>query len=231
MSVVDIIILVLFGIGLIVGFKSGVIKKTVDFVGTIVIFIVAFIFKNNLSVLMYEHLPFFNLGGIMKGLDVINILIYEVLAFLIVFSVLLLILKLLLKVTGIIENILKATIILSIPSKILGMVVGVIEMYFFVFIALTVMTLPIFNVPGIKDSKIANFMLDNTPVLSSMHKEMFDIYDEVNDIIDKKDKETSEELNGKIVKLFIEKEIITKESALKLVNDGKLHISDKSILN
>ncbi len=36
-------------------------------------------------------------------------------------------------VTGLVEKILKATVILSIPSKILGIFVGILEMYVYLF--------------------------------------------------------------------------------------------------
>ena len=120
MVVVDIIILILLVLGAVAGFKAGVIKKLTDFVGMFVIVILSFYLKNFLSVIMYENLPFFNFGGLIKGIEVINILFYEVLAFIIVFLVLLFVLRVLLMVTGLIEKILRATIILSIPSKILG---------------------------------------------------------------------------------------------------------------
>ena len=92
MNVVDIIIVVLLVFGALAGFKAGVIKKTADFVGTFLIVILSFYLKNYLSVFMYENLPFFHFGGFIKGIDVINILLYEVIAFIIVFIVLLFVL-------------------------------------------------------------------------------------------------------------------------------------------
>ena len=228
--IVDIIILILLVIGAILGFKSGVIKKTADFVGMFVIVILSFYLKNFLSVIMYENLPFFNFGGLIKGIEVINILFYEVLAFIIVFAALLFVLKVILMVTGLIEKILKATIILSIPSKILGIFVGIIEMYVYVFITLVFLSLPIFNISYIKESKFANFILNDTPILSSMTEDIIDTYTEVYDLIDNKEDKPSEEVNTEILKVLFEKEIITKESAKKLVDRNKLHLSDNSIL-
>ena len=98
MVVVDIIILILLVLGAVAGFKAGVIKKLTDFVGMFVIVILSFYLKNFLSVIMYENLPFFNFGGLIKGIVVINILFYEVLAFIIVFLVLLFVLRVLLMV-------------------------------------------------------------------------------------------------------------------------------------
>lgn len=230
MNIVDIIIIILILFGAIGGFKAGVIKKTTDFVGTFVILILAFYLKNYLSVIMYENLPFFNLFGIVKGIDSLNILLYEIIAFAIVFIALLFLLKVILMLTGLIEKILKATVILSIPSKLLGIIVGAIESYVYIFIVLVIVTLPIFYAPFVKESKVANFMLSETPILSSVSDEMISLYSDVYDIIDGRKEKTNEQLNSEILRMFINKEVITKKSAKKLVDQNKIHISDKNIV-
>lgn len=230
MTLVDIIILILIVLGAIGGFKAGAIKKITDFIGTFIIIILAFYLKNYLSVIMYENLPFFDFGGLIKGIQVVNILFYEVLAFIIVFAFLLIVLRLLLMITGLIEKILKATIILSIPSKILGIFVGMIEMYVYVFIALVFLSLPVFNISYVKESKIANFMLNDTPILSSMAEDIVGTYSEVYELIDNKANKTNEEVNTEILKVLLEREVITKKSARKLVDKNKLHLSDNTIL-
>ncbi len=230
MNVCDIIILIALAFGAVGGFKAGVIKKTADFVGMFIIVILAFYLKNYLSVIMYENLPFFNFWGFIKGLDAINILFYETLAFIIVFMALLFVLRVVLTVTGLIEKLLKATIILSIPSKLLGIVVGVIEMYVYVFLILIVLTLPIFDLPYVRESKTANFIINNTPILSGISEDMINIYDDVYDVVINKNSKTDEQLNSDITKILIDNNVITKESARKLVERNKLHINDKTIL-
>ncbi len=230
MNVCDIIILIALAFGAVGGFKAGVIKKTADFVGMFIIVILAFYLKNYLSVIMYENLPFFNFWGFIKGLDAINILFYETLAFIIVFMALLFVLRVVLTVTGLIEKLLKATIILSIPSKLLGIVVGIIEMYVYVFLILIVLTLPIFDLPYVRESKTANFITNNTPILSGISEDMINIYDDVYDVVINKNSKTDEQLNSDITKILIDNNVITKESARKLVERNKLHINDKTIL-
>lgn len=230
MNVADFVIIILLAFGAVEGFKTGAIKKTTDFIGMFVIVILSFTLKNNLSTIMYENLPFFSFGGFIKGIDAINILLYEIIAFLIIFAALYFILRAVLVVTGLIEKILKATVILSIPSKILGIFVGILESYVYIFIVLVILTLPIFNIPFVRESRMVNFMLDDTPILSSMSNEMIDIYDNVyNIVINRKDK-NNEEINTEITKLMIDKKVLTKESARKLVDRNKLHINNKEIL-
>mgnify|MGYP001144976429 CR=1 FL=1 len=230
MNVVDVIIIALLILGGVAGFKAGVIKKLTDFIGMFVVIILAFYLKNYISVIMYENLPFFNFFGLINGIDALNILLYEVIAFLVIFIALLFVLKVVLMLTGLVEKILKATVILSIPSKILGIFVGILESYIYIFIILVILTLPIFNIPFVRESRMVNFMLDDTPILSSMSSEMIDIYDNVyNIVINRKDK-NNEEINTEITKLMIDKKVLTKESARKLVDRNKLHINNKEIL-
>lgn len=231
MNVADIIIVIALVLGAVGGFKAGVIKKTADFVGIFLVIILSFYLKNYLSVIMYENLPFINFGGFIKGIEAINILFYEVLAFIIVFSLLMLILKIVLMLTGLIEKILKATVILSIPSKILGIVVGAIEMYVYVFLVLVVITLPIINVPYVRDSKVSSFILNNTPILSSVSEEMVDTYNDIYKVVKDKDSKSNEELNDEVIRLLLDKKVITKESLNKLVDRNKIHLNDKSILD
>ena len=230
MNVTDIVILIALALGAIGGFKSGVIKKTANFVGIFIIIILSFYLKNYLSVIMYENLPFINFGGFIKGIEAINILFYEVLAFVIVYSLLYLVFKVVLMLTGLIEKILKATVILSIPSKILGIIVGVIEMYVYIFLVLVIATLPVFDSSFLKDSKMANYILDNTLVLSNVSNEITDIYGDVYDIIDNRKDKSNEEMNEEILKVLIDKKVVTKESVKKLVERNKVHINDMSIV-
>lgn len=230
MNVVDVIIIVLLILGGVAGFKAGVIKKLTDFIGMFVVIILAFYLKNYISVIMYENLPFFNFFGLINGIDVLNILLYEVIAFLVMFIALLFVLKVVLMLTGLVEKILKATVILSIPSKLLGIVVGVIEMYVYLFLILVIVSLPIFDSSFLKDSKMNNFILNNTPVLSGVSEEIIDIYGDVYNIIDNRKNKTNEQLNEEILKVLIDKKVVTKESAKKLVDKNKIHINDKSIV-
>lgn len=230
MNVVDVIIIALLILGGVAGFKAGVIKKLTDFIGMFVVIILAFYLKNYISVIMYENLPFFNFFGLINGIDTLNILLYEVIAFLVIFIALLFVLKVVLMLTGLVEKILKATVILSIPSKLLGIVVGVIEMYVYLFLILVIVSLPIFDSSFLKDSKMNNFILNNTPVLSGVSEEIIDIYGDVYNIIDNRKNKTNEQLNEEILKVLIDKKVVTKESAKKLVDKNKIHINDKSIV-
>ena len=230
MNIIDIVIILILLMGAVIGFKQGAIKKTVSFVGTFAIIVIAFMFKNDLSILLYENLPFFDFWGAFKGIQVLNIILYEVIAFLVVFSLLFIVLRMLIVISGLAELLLKATIFLAIPSKILGIFVGLIEYYVYIFIALFVISLPVFNLVNLNDSQFAGTILNNTPLLSGLADDTVEVYTEVYNIIDNRDDKTSEELNEEVLIFMLEKKAISYDSAKSLIERNKILVKDKEFI-
>ena len=231
LNIVDVIIILIILLGGLVGFKEGAIKKLTSIIGLIAVVILSFMLKNYLSVFFYENLPFFNLWGIFKGIQVLNILFYELLAFAIISSVLTLIYRVILGITGIIENILKATVILSIPSKILGFFIGLFEYYIWIYLFLFILTLPVFNIKDIYESKTAMFMITKTPILSKYTGKTIDIYNDLYSIIDNRENKTNEQVNEEAMELMLKHDIITPEYAQKLVERNKVIVNDDSFID
>ena len=231
LNIVDVIIILIILLGGLVGFKEGAIKKLTSIIGLIAVVILSFMLKNYLSVFFYENLPFFNLWGLFKGIQVLNILFYELLAFAIISSVLTLIYRVLLGITGIVEKILKATVILSIPSKILGFFVGLFEYYIWVYLFLFILTLPVFNIKDIYESKTAMFMITKTPILSKYTGKTLDIYNDLYSIIDNRESKTNEQVNEEAMELMLKHDIITPESAQKLVERNKVIVNDDGFID
>ena len=180
-SILDIGIIILILFGGVLGLTRGFTKSLVKAVGFIVVIIVAYFLKNPVSVLMYEYLPFFNIG-IFRGIEILNILIYEALAFLLCIGLLSLVLKMLLLATSVFEKILNATIVLGIPSKIAGAIIGLIHHYIIAFIILYVLTLTCFDVDLIKNSQMREKIVNNTPLLSDLVDKSVDIVNEFVDL-------------------------------------------------
>lgn len=228
MEIVDIIILIIILFGAVIGFKRGFTRSLVSALGFIVIAILAFFLKNPLSVLLYENLPFFKFGGILKGVTVLNIALYELLAFVIVLAILGVVLKILMIATSVFEKLLKMTIILGIPSKIMGAIVGAVESFVIVFIALYIVSLPMFNISFIENSKWKKQILNNTPVLSAFSKKTMGVVDEFSGIKEKyKDNnKNAEEFNKEVLDLFLKYDVVKVSSIDKLVEKGKLQINN-----
>lgn len=221
MNVIDIIILIFLAFGAILGFKRGFTRQLLSLIGIFVIIVLSFILKNPISVLLYNNLPFFNLGGIFKDITILNILIYEIIAFLIVFLILLFIFKILIKITNVFEKILKMTIILGIPSKILGAILGIIEGIIFTFIVMYILSLTVNDC--VNNSKIGNFILDKTPILNKIADNTLSTYNEIIELKDEyEDTNNLDEYNEKAIKKMIENKVITRENVERLINQGKI---------
>ena len=231
LNVVDAFIIIFLILGGIVGFKNGAIKEGTKFVGLFIIIVISFLLKDRIMVLLYENLPFFNFFGMLKGISAVSILLYQLISFIFIFLVLFFFLRILIVITGLIEWLLKFTIFLSIPSKIVGIFVGIIEYYIYIFIILYVLNMPLLNLDYINEAKIGKTILNNTPILSGMVDDTVEVYTDVWNIIQNKENKTTKEINTLVLATLLDNKLITVESAKKLVLTNKVSIEDESILD
>ena len=225
MNIIDIIIILILLMGGVIGFKNGVIRQTVSFVGFFIVVILSYFLKDFVSVILYKFVPFFSFSGSLAGVTTLNILIYEVIAFLLVYVILMAIYHFIVRVTRIVETILKFTVILGIPSKLLGMVVGFIETYIMVFIGLYCLSLPIFQIPMMNESGVRNTILNRTPGLSSAVSKSLNVVNEFADLKEKyKDTTNKNEFNKETLDLFLKYNVVRYDTAQELVDSGKLQI-------
>ncbi len=224
MGVVDFIIIILILSGFVIGWKNGFTKQLISTVGLIVLLALSYVIKNPLSALMYKYLPFFDFGGSFKGVQVLNVFIYEFLAFLIILSILQTVFKILLNTSTLFENILKHTIILGIPSKLLGGLIGCIENFVVTFIILFFLNLPFINIPMVRKSNLSNFMLNHTPVLSNVCNDALIVFDEIRDLKHEyeSNKSNKDEFNSKVLTVMVKHNIISKENIDYLISVGKI---------
>ena len=232
MNLVDIGIILIILMGGFIGFKQGAIRKIVSIIGFIIVLVLSYKLKNVISPILYRNLPFvgFLLGKI-KGAQIVNIILYELIAFSIIAGVLGIIYNILVKITGIFENILKATVILSIPSKIIGFFIGLIEEYIWVFVALVVLSLPAINFKMIKDSNLANFILNNSPVLTKASEKTLTVYNGIYDIIKSDGEISNAEVNKRSLILMLDNKMITVESVDILVEKNKIELKETQFLD
>ena len=222
MSIVDIIIIIFLIFGALLGLKRGFTRQLVAFVGMFAIVILSFILKNPVSVILYKNLPFFNFS-LLKDLTILNIFLYECIAFLVLLFVFTIIFRILLTITKAFEKLLNMTIILGIPSKILGAILGVIQNLIIVFLFMYILNLPLFSTNLVSNTKIGNGILNNTPILTNICNKYLD---SINEILELKDEynntNNTDEFNQKALNIMIDKKIITKENAKSLIESGKI---------
>ncbi len=223
MKIVDALIILFLLLGAVIGFKKGFIKTLVSFVGIFITIILALYLKQPVVNFLYAYFPFFSYGGFY----ILNIFVYESIAFFFIFTLLSCILGIILNITGIIEKLLNATIILGIVSKILGAIAGVLEMLLFIFVGCFVLSRINYTSSYIQESKTAKIILARTPIIANIAAPTYKAFDEVYELQKKyaKDEDKSE-YNREALMIIVKYRIISKDQALKLVKDGKVKINN-----
>lgn len=224
-AIIDIILILVLVMGAIVGFKRGVIKSATMFIGAIIVIVLAYSLKNPVSKILYSFLPFFNFAGDFAGLTTLNIIIYEAIAFVLVYVLLMAILQIIIKITGVFETILNFTIILGIPSKLLGAVFGFFEAYLFLFVAIFLLNqIPATN-EIVTESTFASKIASSSPILSDITSSYYDAFEEIISIKDQ-NRNDKEEYNRKCLDILLKYGIVDISSAEELIQSGKLQISN-----
>ena len=223
MNIVDYAIIGVLLLAAFAGSRRGVITSSVSLIGTLIVIVVAFYLKNPISAVMYQHLPFFNLGGRFEGVTVFNIVIYEAIAYVVAMIFLAVVLRVIMKVTGLFDKLINMTIILGLPNKILGAIVGFIQGYLLVFILVFVVSATGFLSQQAQESDYAIFILERTPVLSNI---VGDTYSSISEIwrivIEHEGSENMDEANLRSLEVLLRYNVITPASATRLIENGRI---------
>ena len=220
MNIIDAVIIVLFMIGFLIGYRRGAIKQVVTLVGFFLVIILSYIFKDYVAHFCFKTFPFidFSLFG---AVSVVNIIFYELISFLITLSVLSIALKLLIKISGIVESIFDITIILGFVSKIIGGVLGILEMYVITFILLFFFSQPFMKITGIEDSKLGETILSKTPILADKIEGYMIV---IEDLYVMKDKYTDKDFEYNSIEKFLKYKVIDVKSLKILVKREKIKV-------
>lgn len=227
MNWIDIVILAIVAIFTLSGIKRGFIKTAVSIVGMCAILIVSYKLKHVVAGVLMSKLPFFNFPGLFNGITAMNILVYEIISFIVIFIILYCFLNILISLSGIIEKLLKITVILAIPSKImggmLGFLEGIIVAFLFVF---ALLHFPL-TTEMISKNKLAVITLERTPIIGSMALPTSLAMEDISKIlIEAKNSEDKDDANFKVLHSLIYYQIIKSEDAQKLIDDHKIQFKN-----
>jgi hypothetical protein len=224
MNIIDVLIILVLIISFIVGMGKGIIKSSISFIGLVIILVLSFVFKDNIGNNLCKYLPFIHFGGKLTGITTINILLYQTIGFLIIFSFLYIIYTIVVKLSSLLQKLLNSTIILKLPSKLLGGVVQLFEGYLIVFIVLLVLSVIMLDNPLLNKSYLRNKILKNTPIISQHTNKAVKSTDEIYNLVIKVDKKkiTINEANLKIVDLMLKHKVVSKKTIEQLIVLDKL---------
>lgn len=224
MNILDIGIVLILIMSAIVGFKRGAIKEIVSLVGIIIVFIVAFAFKGVLGNVLCKWLPFFNFAGNLEGVTVLNILLYQLIAFLIIYSLLFSVYMIVMKISGIVQKIVHMTVILWLPSKLIGAVVAFITGYVMVFVVLLALLIPLKDTDIFRESRFANYVVYDTPILAgsadNISRSINEVYTLGEDL--SKGDISKNEANLETMDILLKYKIVSPETARQLIVLDKL---------
>lgn len=224
MNIIDIVIIFGLLLGGVTGAKNGFFKQSVVLVGTIICFVLSWILKDFIANFLSYNLPFFNFAGPFEGLTSLNIVMYQLIAFLLLMFLFTAILAVIIRMTGVFEKILKMTIILGIPSKILGFIVGAIEAYVILFVILFFFSQPAFNIEIINDSKFTNTIVNSSPGLSNIVGNMNDAVNDIYDITKSYSvNQNTYDFNRRVIDSLLEHNVVDLDYINELNKKGKIN--------
>lgn len=223
-NILDIAIILILIMSAIVGFKRGAIKEIVSLVGIIIVFIVAFSLKGVLGNVLCKWLPFFNFAGNLEGVTVLNILLYQLIAFLIIYSLLFSVYMIVMKISGIVQKIIHMTVILWLPSKLIGAVVAFITGYVMVFVVLLALLIPLKDTDIFRESRFANYIVYDTPILAGSAENISRSINEVYTLGEELSKGdiSKNEANLETMDILLKYKIVSPETARQLIVLDKL---------
>lgn len=220
MNIFSVIVILLIISSGVMGLKKGFLKESVVFIGTILVYIISFLLKDKIGLVLCKWFPFISFDG----LQTLNILVYQLIAFIFIATILFSIATIIFKLTGIIQKLVDITIILTLPSKILGFIFGILEGYIVMFLILIILAIPLRNVELFKESTVVTKIMYNSPILSKtlggVPKTIEDILDVTTEI--QKTDYNKNKVALDIMKIELDHNIISKEDTLDLIERGKL---------
>lgn len=175
----DLLLLILFVISVVIGAKRGFILQVVHLTSYVVALIVAFIYYKPLAQKFVLWIPYpgFTEGATMTlVLDSLDIdrTFYRVFAFAVIFFTV----KIALQIIGSMFDFLAHLPVFSSVNYVLGAMLGFVEVYLLLFIALYVLALiPLESIQSLTDSSIiTKLMLEHTPIITGLFQNWWYIY-------------------------------------------------------
>lgn len=216
---INILLLIIFIVGIILGYKYGVHVILYSFVMIFISMIISSFISKYICDLLYKFLPFFNLNGKSMGLKSLNILIYRVVIYLfliLLFVVLIDTLSNKLKIKGrLVEHMVEA----SKTSQIIGAITSLFLSFIVSFNILLIIGLPNINIKNI-EGKYVDIVYSKVPFASKNLSSVYNSYSEVKELINSEEnnKSTYKDVNDQIINLLVSNNVISEDKISSIEN-------------
>lgn len=217
---VSIILIIITLLGFYIGWQRGFVKEVTDFVALFISMVLAGIFKGPLANLLYTVLPFFKLNKLYS----VNIILYQVVLYLLLVLLFLGIYQLIIMKLKIKEKIVETSVETNIIFQFLGAALGGPLVVLFLYNVLLFAKLPMFNIGMINNSKYVNMLMEKTPVVSKRNKKLYTTNDYVLKLINNKKLQEvdNEYLDTQIVNYMAENNLVSEKKIKTLYDKGLL---------
>ena len=220
--IISLLVILLLISDLIAGYKEGFLESSVKFLKMVIAMIIAYFTKAPLSKILYMNFPFFEIGGIFKGVSAVSILLYEVLAFFVILLLVWIILNIISSIIKLDEKILRAVSIIGVPNKIMGAIVGVLKSVIFLYFVLSLFFV-VSNFLELDTGKSLGNYIVEIPVLKNTFGSVLDSFDQISDLaVEYENVQDKEKLNKESIDILLKYDIITQENLELLIKSGKV---------
>ena len=117
------------------------------------------------------------------------------------------------------------TLFLNLPSKIVGAFIGVLEGILFCFILLFIGSVVNTTAKYVNESKYSSIILNNIPILNTVTSNLINSGEEIYETV-LKNKNDTNKANLETIDILMKYDILSYESANKLIEDKKLNIKN-----
>lgn len=220
--IVSILVILILVADIVAGYKKGFLESGVKFLKTVIAMLIAYFCKAPLSKYLYLNFPFFKLSGIFKGVTAVNILLYEVIAFFVVFILVLVILNIISGILKLDEKILRLVSIIGVPNKIMGAIIGGLKSLVFLYFALSIFFV-VSNFMKLDTGESLGDYIVEMPVLKNTFGSVLDSFDQISDLaVEYENIQDKEQLNNESIDILLKYDIITEENLELLIKAGKV---------
>lgn len=224
-AVISIIVILVLVSDIIAGYKKGFLENTIKFLRVVISMLIAYLFKGPLSSYLYLNYPFFNLDGIFKGVSSVNILIYEVIAFFVLYIIVSLILKIICDILKLEERLLRLISFIGVPNKIMGAVVGGLKSLIILYFILSALYVGSSFLNIDTGRSVGDYVVE-LPVLKDTFGEVLNSWDDITELaVEYENVQDKEQLNKESIDILLEYGIINQENLDVLIEAGKVQYS------
>ena len=190
----------------------------------IILVLIMFSLKGILGNILCKWLPFFDFTGSLVGVKVLNILLYQLIAFLIIYSLLFSVYMIVMKISGIVQKIIHMTVILWLPSKLIGAGVAFITGYIMIFVVLLALLIPLKDTAFFRESKFANYIIYKTPILAASSQNISTSINEIYTLGEdlSKGEINKNQANLETMDVLLKYKVVSPETARELIALDKL---------